>query len=298
MKLEQHEHQISIESSSNSNSVPITVWEPNLYPEGRWIDATTQRAGVLFKDSLRVTSAWDIVSVGGRKAFKAQTLSKSSYCCGHCLGVATDTPVDARYCYCELDLFCNPYPEITLCVLSNKTNASGTYHDIGYGYMAIHLTGGYKGKPQWMPSNISLGTSIDTATPYVMVRNHQAAELIQSVNFVGKQTDGIYKGQPTLGSTHSGFPLSDEWPKNTWSRWRIGLLAANNGTLIIEWYNTVADKWKVELCQYNMNTLMTGNLASGQIGIIYGTLSRARTIDQQNSLYRTPFDRAIFFQDF
>ncbi|WP_118985894.1 hypothetical protein [Photorhabdus sp. CRCIA-P01] len=298
MKLEQHEHQISIESSSNSNSVPITVWEPNLYPEGRWIDATTQRAGVLFKDSIRVTSAWDIVSVGGRKAFKAQTLSKSSDCCGNCLGVATDTPVDARYCYCELDLFCNPYPEIILCVLSNKTSASGTYMNIGYGYMAIHLTGGYKGKPQWMPSNISLGTSIDTATPYVMVLNYQAAQLIQSVNFVGKQTDGIYKGQPTLGSTRSGFPLSDEWPKNTWSRWRIGLLAANNGTLIIEWYNTVADKWKVELCQYNMNTLMTGNLASGQIGIMYGTLSRARTIDQQNSLYRTPFDRAIFFQDF
>ncbi|OWO86504.1 hypothetical protein B5C26_01105 [Photorhabdus luminescens] len=297
MKLEQHERQISIESSSNSNSVPITVWEPNLYPEGRWIDATIQRAGVLFKDSRSATSAWDIVSVGGRKAFKAQTLSKSDISGSQCFGIATDTPVDARYCYCELDLFCNPYPEITLCVLSRKTSVSGTYEDIGYGYMAIHLTGGYKGKSQWMPSNISLGTSIDTATPYVMVWNLQA-NLVQSVSFVGKQTDGIYKGQPTLGSAHSGIPLSYEWPKNTWSRWRIGLLAENNGTLIIEWYNTVADKWKVELCQYNMNTLMTGNLASGQIGIMYGMSSAATTVDQQNSLYRTPFDRAIFFQDF
>ncbi|TDB48500.1 hypothetical protein [Photorhabdus khanii] len=297
MKLEQHEHQISIESSSNSNSVPITVWEPNLYPEGRWIDATTQRAGVLFKDSNNVTSAWDIVSVGGRKAFKAQTLSKPDYY-GNCLGVATDTPVDARYCYCELDLFCNPYPDIAVSVLSNKTSASGTHKNIGYSYMVIHLTGGYKGKPQWIPSNISLGTSIDTATPYVLVANHQVNGLIQPVHFVGKQTDGIYKGQPTLGLPHFGIPLSYEWPKNTWSRWRIGLLAANNGTLIIEWYNVVADKWKIELCQYNMNTLMTGNLASGQIGIMYGTFSRARTIDQQNSLYRTPFDRAIFFQDF
>ncbi|WP_240002604.1 MULTISPECIES: hypothetical protein [unclassified Photorhabdus] len=60
----------------------------------------------------------------------------------------------------------------------------------------------------------------------------------------------------------------------------------------------MADKWKVELCQYNMNTLMTGNLAAGQIGIISGMSSQATTIDQQNSLYRTPFDRAIFFQDF
>ncbi|TDB47184.1 hypothetical protein [Photorhabdus luminescens] len=297
MKLEQHERQISIESSSNSNSVLITVWEPNLYPEGRWIDATTQRAGVLFTDSRSATSAWDIVSIGGRKAFKAQTLSKSDITGSQCFGIATDTPVDARYCYCELDLFCNPYPEITLCVLSKKTSVSGTYEDIGYGYMAIHLTGGYKGKSQWMPSNISLGTSIDTATPYIMVWNLQAANLIQGVNFVGKQTDGIYKGQPTLGDAN-GFPLSYEWPKNTWSRWRIGLLAANNGTLIIEWYNTVADKWKIELCQYNMNTLMTGNLASGQIGIMYGMSSAATTVDQQNSLYRTPFDRAIFFQDF
>ncbi|RAW85611.1 hypothetical protein [Photorhabdus laumondii] len=296
MKLEQHERQISIESSSNTTAVPITVWEPNLYPEGRWIDATTQRAGVLFKDSRSATGAWDIVSAGGRKAFKAQTLSKSDISGSQCFGIATDTPVDARYCYCELDLFCNPYPEITLCVLSRKTSASGTYEDIGYGYMAIHLTGGYKGKPQWMPSNISLGTSIDTATPYIMVWNLQA-NLVQAVNFVGKQTDGIYKGQPTLGDAH-GVPLSYEWPKNTWSRWRIGLLAANNGTLIVEWYNVVADKWKVELCQYNMNTLMTGNLASGQIGIMYGMSSAATTVDQQNSLYRTPFDRAIFFQDF
>ncbi|ETS32303.1 hypothetical protein [Photorhabdus khanii] len=298
MKLEQHESSISIENLSNSNSVPITVWEPNLYHEGRWIDATTQQVGVLFKDSAYATSAWDIVSVGGRKAFKAQTLSKSSSYGSQCFGIATDIPVDARHCYCELDLFCNPYPEITVCVLSKKTSASGTYRNIGYGYMAIHLTGGYKGKPQWMPSNIPLGTSIDTATPYVMVWNLQAANLIQSVNFVGKQIDGIYKGQPTLGSTSSGVALSYEWPKNTWSRWRIGLLAENNGTLIIEWYNTVADKWKVELCQYNMNTLMTGNLASGQIGIMYGMSSNATTVDQQNSLYRTPFDRAIFLQDF
>ncbi|MCT8344485.1 hypothetical protein LG003_16990 [Photorhabdus kleinii] len=243
-----------------------------------------------------MTSAWDIVNVGGRKAFKAQTLSKSgSY--GQCFGIVTDTTVDARHCYCELDLFCNPYPEITLCVLSRKTSASGTYIDIGYGYMAVHLTGGYKDKLQYMPPNILLGTSIDIATPYVMVWNLQA-HLTQSVNFVGKQTDGIYKGQPTLGTAYSGFPLSYEWPRNTWSRWRIGLLAANNGTLIIEWYNTVADKWKIELCQYNMNTLMTGNLASGQIGIMYGMSSAANTVDQQNSLYRTPFDRAIFFQDF
>ncbi|NHB94130.1 hypothetical protein [Photorhabdus cinerea] len=297
MKLEQHERPISIEDLSNSNSVTITVWEPNLYPEGRWIDTTTPRAGVLFKNSVNVTSAWDIVSVGGRKAFKAQTLSKSSNQGGHCIGIATDTPVDARHCYCELDLFCNPYPEITVCVLSKKTSVSGTYQNIGYGYMAIHLTGGYKGKSQWMPSNIPLGTSIDTATPYVMVWNLQA-NLIQSVNFVGKQTDGIYKGQPTLGNTHSGVALSYEWPKNTWSRWRIGLLAENNGTLIIEWYNTVANKWKIELCQYNMNALMTGNLASGQIGIISGMSSNATTRDQQNMLYRTPFDRAIFFQDF
>ncbi|WP_239002555.1 hypothetical protein [Photorhabdus khanii] len=151
-----------------------------------------------------------------------------------------------------------------------------------------------------MPSNISLGTSIDTATPYVVVLNHQPDFVRQSVNFVGKQTDGIYKGQPTLGDDEYGYgvPLSYEWPKNTWSRWRIGLLAANNGTLIIEWYNTVVDKWKVEICQYNMDTLMTGNLASGQIGIVYGTSSYAGSIDSQNSLCRTPFDRAIFFQDF
>ncbi|EQC00213.1 hypothetical protein LGZ99_22285 [Photorhabdus temperata] len=297
MKLEQHERPSSIEDLSNSNSVPITVWEPNLSLESRWIDATTQRAGALFKDSAYGTSAWDIVSVGGRKAFKAQALSKSSSYGSQCFGIATDTPVDAKHCYCELDLFCNPYPEITVCVLSKKTSVSGTYRNIGYGYMAIHLTGGYKGKTQWMPSNIPLGTSIDTATPYVMVWNLQA-NLIQSVNFVGKQIDGIYNGQPTLGRTPSGVALSYEWPKNTWSRWRIGLLAENNGTLIIEWYNTVADKWKVELCQYNMNTLMTGNLASGQIGIMYGMSSDATTVDQQNSLYRTPFDRAIFLQDF
>ncbi|EYU14532.1 hypothetical protein [Photorhabdus aegyptia] len=297
MKLEQHESSISIESFSNSTAVPITVWEPNLYPEGRWVDATTQRAGVLFKDSSYGTSAWDIISVGGRKAFKAQTLSKFGNIGSHCLGIATDTPVDARHCYCELDLFCNPYPDISVSVLSRKTSASGTYRNIGYGYMAIHLTGGYKGKNQWMPSNISLGTSIDTATPYIMVWNLQAANLVQAVNFVGKQTGGIYKGQPTLGGVN-GVPLSYEWPKNIWSRWRIGLLAANNGTLIVEWYNVVADKWKVELCQYNMNTLMTGNLASGQIGIILGMSSQATTVDQQNSLYRTPFDRAIFFQDF
>ncbi|WP_232832460.1 hypothetical protein [Photorhabdus sp. CRCIA-P01] len=86
--------------------------------------------------------------------------------------------------------------------------------------------------------------------------------------------------------------------KLTWSRWRIGLLAANNGTLIIEWYNVEADKWKVELFQYNMNTLMTGNLTFGQTGIISGMSSTATTIDQQNSLYRTPFDRAIFLQNF
>ncbi|OCA53184.1 hypothetical protein [Photorhabdus namnaonensis] len=294
MKLEQYERPISMEGLSNS--ILITVWEPNLYPEGRWIDATTQRAGVLFKDSSYGTSAWDIISVGGRKAFKAQTLSSNGG--SHCLGIATDTPIDARHCYCELDLFCNPYPDISVSVLSKKTSASGTYQNIGYGYMAIHLTGGYKGKPQWMPSNISLGTSIDTATPYVMVWNLQAANLIQSVNFVGKQIDGIYKGQPTLGNTYSGVPLSYEWPKNTWSRWRIGLFAANNGTLIIEWYNAVVDKWKTELCQYNMNTLMTGNLASGQIGIILGMSSETATVEQQNSLYRTPFDRAIFFQDF
>ncbi|PQQ23111.1 hypothetical protein [Photorhabdus hindustanensis] len=294
MKLEQYERPISMEGLSNS--ILITVWEPNLYPEGRWIDATTQRAGVLFKDSSYGTSAWDIISVGGRKAFKAQTLSSNGG--SHCLGIATDTPIDARHCYCELDLFCNPYPDISVSVLSKKTSASGTYQNIGYGYMAIHLTGGYKGKPQWMPSNISLGTSIDTATPYVMVWNLQAANLIQSVNFVGKQIDGIYKGQPTLGNTYSGVPLSYEWPKNTWSRWRIGLFAANNGTLIIEWYNAVADKWKTELCQYNMNTLMTGNIASGQIGIILGMSSETATVEQQNSLYRTPFDRAIFFQDF
>ncbi|SFN97302.1 hypothetical protein [Xenorhabdus japonica] len=163
--------------------------------------------------------------------------------------------------------------------------------------MAIHLTGGYKGKPQWMPSNISLGTSIDTATPYVMVWNLQA-NLIQSVNFVGKRTDGIYKGQPTLGNTHSSIALSYEWPQYVWSRWRVGLLAENNGTLIVEWLNTAKGEWNVELCQYNMNTLMTGNLASGQIGIMYGMSSSATTKEQQDSLYRTPFDRAVFYQNF
>ncbi|WP_445373915.1 hypothetical protein ACSLVK_15945 [Photorhabdus tasmaniensis] len=297
MKLEQNEHRILIDNSSNANAVPITVWEPNLYPMGRWVDATTPRAGVLFKNSARVTSTWDVVTVGGRRAFQSQTLTKSSTG-GQCFGIAADTPINAKHCYCELDLFCNPYPEITVCVLSKQTHASGTYVDIGYGYMAIHLSGKYQNKPQWMPTNISSGASIDTATPYVMVWNLQAANLIQSVNFVGKQTDGIYKGQPTLGNTHSGVALSYEWPKNAWSRWRIGLLAENNGTLIIEWYNTVADKWKVELCQYNMNALMTGNLVSGQIGIMFGMSSDATTIDQQNSLYRTPFDRAMFFQDF
>ncbi|SFN97329.1 hypothetical protein [Xenorhabdus japonica] len=144
MKSEQHESEspISIEGLSNSKSVPIAVWDANNYPNGRWVDATRERAGILFKDSAHVTSAWDIRPpnniVGGRKAFHSLTLTKSGPG-GQCLGLATDTPVDARHCYCELDLFCKPYPEITVCVLSKETNASGTYQNIGYGYMAIWL---------------------------------------------------------------------------------------------------------------------------------------------------------------
>ncbi|HHL2713239.1 TPA: hypothetical protein ACQ39K_004907 [Yersinia enterocolitica] len=264
----------------------VTSWYPNRSCEGPWLSATSLQLGLLFKNTNSISSAWDVVNVGGKKAFKPVTVSNSSTG-GQCLAIASSMPVDAKYGYFQLDLFCNPFPEITLCFFA-KVLPTGSYQNIGYGYMAIQLSGAYKGKPQWMPANVTSGAAEKTATPYVMVWDLSSPD-IKSMHFSSKTPGGIYSGSPSMGYQYEGETLVPRWPTNSWSRWRIGLLAEENGTLDIEWYNTHTQQWEIVLQQKNMNAIMTGHLDSGQCGVMFGMSSTAKTIEDQNKLYSVAF---------
>lgn len=269
-----------------------TEWYPNRSSSGIWLDSGNTQSGLIFFDSLGFTNAWKVTEDNGKKTFKAVALSGGSP--GNCMAMATTSATDGKYGYFEMDLFCSPCPEITICARAQVSSGT-TYCSIGYGYIAIQLSAAYNGKPQYMPPNISVGKTLSEATPYLSIWNLSVPLSIKSINFNETPFDGIYKNTPIFSTSYTGANLLAGWPKNTWSRWRIGLLPENNGTVSVEWYDTTENKWKVAVQQQNMNSsLNSNNTLTGQFSILSGMSSTAKNIDQQNSIYNQIFKDISF----
>jgi hypothetical protein len=270
-----------------------TEWCPNHFSSGIWLDTCKAQSGLKFFDSLGVTNAWSVTEEQGKKTFK--TIALSGNYPGNCMAVATASAMDGKYGYFEIDLFSSPCPEITICVRVQASSET-TFCGIGYGYIAIQLSGAYIGKLQYMPNNISQGKNQSEATPYLMVWNLSAPLNIRSINFNAIPSDGIYKNVPTFSTgNNSGANLISGWPTNTWNRWRVGLFPENSGTVSAEWYDIVESKWIVAVKQNNMNSVLnTYSTSTGQFSILSGMSSQAGNLEQQNINYNQLFKDISF----
>ncbi len=216
----------------------------------------------------------------GKKVFLPKALSGTGASGGQVLLVANATPTDGKFGYFEWEQVGNPSTSICLAVKS-KT-AANTYNSLGYSYFALWIDAMYTGKPIYNGGVTAAGTTHDTGTPFAMMwdlANMGAGNSgIRSMTFTGTPVNGVYPGTPTVSAVfNTAKPLVTGWSMTTLVKWRAGLLAANNGTLTVEWYDTTTSTWKVAIQQQNMNAIRTvgNNFDSGQLGLMYGMSSTA-----------------------
>ena len=176
-------------------------------------------------------------------------------------------------------------PSVSICLAVKPRTVANTYNTLGYGYFALWIDALYTGNPIFSSIGITAaGTTHDTGTPFAMVwdlANMGAGNTgIRVMPFTGTPTAGVYSGTPTITATpltNQAKPLITGWSMTTLVKWRAGLLAANNGTLTVEWYDTATSTWKVAIQQRNMNAIRTvgNNFDAGQLALLYGMSSIA-----------------------
>jgi hypothetical protein len=263
-----------------------TEWEAFKFNTGVVANTTTNQ---LAATTLRTTPGYVyqietvVNATTGKKVFLPVATSGTGTNGGQVLLVANATPTDGKFGYFEWEQVGNP--SVSICLAVKSRTVANTYNSLGYGYFALWIDALYTGKPIFSSIGITAaGTTHDTGTPFAMVwdlANMGAGNTgIRVMPFTGTPTAGVYSGTPTITATpltNQAKPLITGWSMTTLVKWRAGLLAANNGTLTVEWYDTATSTWKVAIQQQNMNTIRTvgNNFDSGQLGLLYGMSSTA-----------------------
>lgn len=201
-------------------------------------------------------------------------------------------PNTSIYGYVQFSARCSPAPDVAV-VFRSKPGV-GAYGG-GYNFLCILLSGAYIGKPYVGPAPyVTEGANASSATPYVAMWNMDSQNKL--VSWVGTQSNNVYTGTPAIVipsayASNVVKPLPTGWPTNVFVEWRVGLYSDNNGTMLVEWYNTNTSSWVTAIGQQNMNTnILTGNYTSGGVGLMFGFASNGlTTTTQANTFMNMPF---------
>jgi hypothetical protein len=250
-------------------SAAITSWFANKSNASSvFISGTQAQPGLTYAQSTGLTSALNVGTASGLKVLTGAA-SAGGTGVSQSMAIFAATPTDAKYGY--VDFYHVGNPSLSVCFAVKA--ASPSFGGLGYGYLAINLSSGITGDTStW--TNAGVVKAAAPGTPYVAIYGLQNS----TVNWIPYTAGTVYSTPFTTTpawTTAANVPevtlnTTTAWPQSTAVRWQVGISAANNGTAFVQWYNTSTSAWVTVFSQQNMNALLTGNYASGQVGVMLG----------------------------